>query len=75
MSAGVSDIRAQQAREHHRASAAANAQAEQHRAQRNRLVLELRDSDPGAWSYKALANAVGCSPELIAAIIQGRVPS
>ena len=69
----VSDIRAQQAREHHRASAAAAALAEQHREQRNRLVRQLRESDPKRWTYPALARAVGCSPELIAAIIQGRV--
>ena len=69
----VSDVRAQQAREHHRASAAANAQAKQHQEQRNQLVRALRAEDPQRWSYKALAAAVGCSPELIAAIIQGRV--
>jgi hypothetical protein len=70
----TSDIRAQQAREHHRASVVATAQAEQHRIQRNRLVRELRDTDPASWSYTALAKAVGCSPELIAAIVKERVP-
>jgi hypothetical protein len=70
---GVSDIRAQQAREHHRASVAASGDATRHREQRNRLVRELRDSDPQEWTYPALARAVGCSPELIAAIIQARV--
>jgi hypothetical protein len=69
----VSDIRAQQAREHHRASAAANREAEQHRELRNKLVRELRNSDMEQWTYSALAAAVGCSPELIAAIIKGRV--
>lgn len=69
----VSDIRAQQAREHHRASAAAARLADQHREQRNRLVRELRKADPARWTYPNLAKAVGCSPELIAAIIQGRV--
>lgn len=73
MSTGVSDIRAQQAREHHRASAAANTQSKQHQRQRNELVRALRADDPQRWSYKALAAAVGCSPELIAAIVQGRV--
>lgn len=68
----MSDIRAQQAREHHRASADATTQAEQHREQRNRLVRALRESDPQRWSYAALAKAVGCSPELIAAIVKGR---
>lgn len=70
----VSDIRAQQAREHHRAAAEFNAKAEQHRAQRNRLVRQLREADPDRWTYAALAKAVGCSPELIAAIIRDRLP-
>jgi len=73
MGTGVSDIRAQQAREHHRASAAATAESRQHQEQRNQLVRALRESDPQRWSYKALASAVGCSPELIAAIVKGRV--
>lgn len=69
----VSDIRAQQAREHHRAVAAAEQNADQHRIQRNQLVRQLRTADPARWSYKALAQAVGCSPELIAAIVKERV--
>lgn len=69
----MSDIRAQQAREHHRAAAAAITDAEQHRELRNDLVRQLRHADPDQWSYAALARAVGCSPELIAAIIKERV--
>lgn len=72
---GISDIRAQQAREHHRAAAGADLAAERHRLQRNRLVRELREADPRRWTYPALAGAVGCSAELIAAIVKGRVPS
>lgn len=68
----VSDIRAQQAREHHRAAAASSAEADQHRDLRNKLVRELRKSDPDQWTYRNLSKAVGCTPELIAAIIQGR---
>jgi len=68
----VSDARAQQARELHRAQAAAEALARQHRDQRNRLIRQLRGEDPGRWTYSALAAAVGCSPELIAAIVKGR---
>lgn len=71
----MSDIRAQQAREHHRAAAAALEKAERHRLQRNHLVRELRASDPQRWTYPALAKAVGCSAELVAAIVKGRVPS
>jgi hypothetical protein len=68
----ASDARAQQAREHHRALAAALAGAEQHREQRNELVRQLRAEDPQRWTYPALAKAIGCSPELIAAIVKGR---
>lgn len=70
----VSDVRAQQAREHHRAAADDLAEADRHRALRNRLVRLLRAEDPARWTYPALAKAIGCSPELIAAIIKERVP-
>lgn len=68
----VSDIRAQQAREHHRKALAALEQAARHREQRDRLVRQLREADPHRWTYAALADLVGCSPELIAAIINPR---
>jgi AraC-like DNA-binding protein len=71
---GVSDARAQQAREHHRAALAAQEAAKQLQRQRNELVRRLRAEDPQRWTYKALAGAVGCSPELIAAIIKQRTP-
>jgi len=64
------DIRAQQAREHHRESAGLTEQATRHRQQRDTLVRQLRADDPGRWSYAALAKAVGCSPELIAHIMR-----
>ena len=67
-----SDARAQQAREQHRRSLDADEQAAVHRTQRNRLIRQLREEDPVRWTYPALAAAVSCSPELIAAIIQGR---
>jgi hypothetical protein len=69
-----SDARAQQAREHHRVSAGLTAQAAQHRVQRDTLVRKLRAEDPAKWTYKALAAAVGCSPELIAVIVHGANP-
>jgi AraC-like DNA-binding protein len=68
----VSDARAQQAREHHRAQLAQEESARRHRDQRDRLVKQLRREDPVRWTYPALAGAVGCSPELIAAIIKDR---
>lgn len=70
----MSDIRAQQAREHHRHSKDSERLAEQHRAARNALIRALRAEDPGRWTYPALAKAVGCTPELIAAVVKGRVP-
>jgi hypothetical protein len=68
----MSDARAVQAREAHRLAGDAERLAAQHRAQRDRLVRQLRAEDPARWSYTALARAVGCSPELIAAIVKGR---
>jgi hypothetical protein len=68
----MSDARAAQAREAHRLAGEADRLAAQHRMQRDRLVRQLRADDPGRWSYSALAAAVGCSPELIAAILKGR---
>jgi AraC-like DNA-binding protein len=64
------DIRAEQAREHHRESAGLSEQAARHRVQRDRLIVQLRADDPQRWTYPALAAAVGCSPELIAHIIR-----
>lgn len=64
------DIRAQQAREHHREAEALAGQAGRHREQRDRLIRLLRADDPRQWTYPALAAAVGCSPELIAHIIK-----
>lgn len=69
----TSDARAQQAREAHRASLAAATSGSQHRERRDQLIRELRADDPEVWTYPALARAVGCSPELVAAIVKGRV--
>jgi hypothetical protein len=66
----VSDIRAQQAREHHRRSIEREDEAARERQQRDRLVRALRADDPKQWTYPALAAAVGCSPELIAYIVK-----
>jgi hypothetical protein len=64
------DIRAQQAREHHREAAALEEQAARRRELRDRLIRRLRADDPRRWTYPALAAAVGCSPELIAHIVK-----
>lgn len=66
------DIRAQQAREHHKLAAEDERSAARHREQRDRLIRQLRADDPQRWTYPALAAAVGCSPELVAYIIRMR---
>ncbi|HEX6443584.1 MAG TPA: hypothetical protein VF053_00735 [Streptosporangiales bacterium] len=71
----MSDPRAAQAREAHRLAGLAVDQAAQHRELRDHIVRRLRDEDPQRWTYPVLALAVGCSPELIAAIVKGRTPS
>lgn len=65
------DARVQQAREHHRQAAESERQAGMHREQRDRMIRQLRAEDPGRWTYPKLALAVGCSPQLIAYIVQG----
>ena len=65
------DIRIQQAREHHRQAAELERQAGVHREQRDQAIRQLRAEDWRKWSYTKLAKAVGCSPQLIAYIIQG----
>ncbi len=68
------DVRAALARDHHQAATDAGSEADQHRAQRDQLVRQLRREDPDQWTYKALAAAVGCSPELIAFIVKSSPP-
>lgn len=65
------DTRAALAREHHRLSRRSAEEAQRHRDQRNTLVRQLHTD--GGWTHRTLAAAVGCSPELIAAILAGRV--
>ena len=69
------DVRAALARDHHIAAARSSGEADRHRAQRDRLVRQLRAEDPATWSYAALARAVGCSPELIAFIVKNPTKS
>lgn len=70
-----SDSRAASAREHHRLAAEDEERAASHRFQRDLLIIALRRDDPARWTYKALADAVGCSPELAAHVCKrGRQP-
>lgn len=69
---GTSEPRAARAKELHAKAAEADRIAEQYRAERDRLIHQLRDEDPQRWSYGALAAALGCSRELIALIVKRR---
>lgn len=64
------DARADEARKHHVAAGRDEDSARKHRQSRDALVRALRAEDPQRWTYPALAAAVGCSPELIAAIVK-----
>lgn len=67
----TSDSRTALAREHHRHAGEHDRIARRHRNRRNALVRQLHAD--GGWTHRTLAAAVGCSPELIAAILAGRV--
>jgi hypothetical protein len=69
---GTSEPRAARAKELHANAAEADRIAEQYRAERDRLIYQLRDEDSQRWSYGALAAALGCSRELIALIVKRR---
>ncbi|MGU3650651.1 hypothetical protein [Mycolicibacterium sp. A43C] len=66
------DLKAQQAREHHRLSGDASRVGAQHRTQRDELVRQLWSTQRDRWTHRTLAAAVGCSPELIAKIVKAR---
>lgn len=66
----VSQAREQQAREAHAAAARAEATAARARTKRDRLISQLRASDPGYYTHARLATIVRCSPELIAHILR-----
>lgn len=62
------DARAAQARKLHREARERQQGAESLRQQRDRIIRDLRAE---GWTYKRLAGAVGCSPELVAKILRG----
>jgi hypothetical protein len=70
-----SDIREQQAREHHKAAQDAEKVAAQHRLQRDRLVHQLRSENPSYYTHIRLSKIVRCSEELIAAILRKPIPT
>ena len=65
---GVSDARLARARDLHRRATEADELAARLRAERDRLIRQLRAEDRRRWSYGVLASALGCSRELIALI-------
>jgi hypothetical protein len=67
----MADVRATRARELHQLAGTAVSRAAEHRAERNRLIRQLRADDPGRWTYAAIASEVRCSAELVALIIKG----
>jgi transposase-like protein len=58
------------AREAHRKVGEHTGQSHHYRQERDRLIRELYAS--GDYSYSQLAGQIGCSPELVAKVVQGR---
>ena len=69
-SGGYSNLTAAQARDLHRRALEADQLAADLRAQRDMLIMQLREEDQKRWSYTALAKMLGCSRELVAQIVQ-----
>ncbi|HXH79756.1 hypothetical protein [Nocardioides sp.] len=67
---GISDPRAARAKELHAKALEADRVAAQYRADRDRIIHQLRADDRQRWSYGALAAVLGCSRELIALIVR-----
>lgn len=65
------EARVMQARELHRRASEHEALAGQFRAQRDELIRRLHAES--GMSYRQLAASIGCSWELIRAIVKGRV--
>lgn len=65
------EARAAQARELHRRAAETQQLAGEFRARRDALIRRLHAED--GMTYRQLAAAVGCSPDLIKSICLGRV--
>lgn len=50
------------------------ARAKEHQDARDRLIHQLRASDPVRWSYGEIAKATGLGRELVKAILKKPVP-
>ena len=48
--------------------------AKEHQAARDRLIHQLRASDPERWSYAKIAEAVGLKPENVVYILRKPAP-
>lgn len=56
----------------HRQSLQSEDEADLHRQRRDKAIRDLRKQDPKRWTYPKIAQAVGCSPQLVAYIVKGR---
>ena len=63
------DARALQAIKLHKSVERDKQKANEHRAERDKLILELRTEDPAYWSYGRLARTIGCSKSRIRGIL------
>jgi AraC-like DNA-binding protein len=61
----VTDIRIQQAKEHHEVAAALKDHGRRRRELRDQIIRRLREEDPKQWTFGRLAREIGCSKELI----------
>lgn len=64
------DSAVQQAREAHRKAGEHTGLSHRYRQQRDELIRRVYAE--GGVSYGSLARQVGCSPELVAKVVQGR---
>lgn len=62
------ELAAAQARGFHQLAAQAERQAAEYRAARDGMIRGLRAANRATWTYAAIAQEVGCSPELVARI-------
>ena len=67
---GTDDVLAARARVLHEEAIAMDRRSRQLRDERDLLIRKLRVNDPQRWSYGTLAKVIGCSRELVAAVVK-----
>jgi hypothetical protein len=63
-----------EARVHQAALVEHREKAKEHQDARDRLIHQLRDSDPVRWSYAKIAEAVGLKPQNVVFILRKPIP-